>query len=71
MEKLNYSQNELKWVRDLNVKATWTHLEKINVTYSIIKIHYIRHFKQQQPVKQQSPVRCHQNCKVAAQDTSL
>lgn len=44
MEKLNYSQNELKWVRDLNVKATWTHLEKINVTYSIIKIHYIRHF---------------------------
>lgn len=39
MEKLNYSQNELKWVRDLNVKATLTHLEKINVTCSIIKIH--------------------------------
>lgn len=41
MENLNYTQNELKWVRDQNVKATLTHLEKKNVTYSTIKIHCI------------------------------
>lgn len=41
MEILNYTQNELKWVRDQNVKAIWHIWRKKNVTYSIIKIHCI------------------------------